>query len=67
MTRGMPLMKYFENSDAASRSRFAAQQMERFPEKELLAFVCSEVGQWLARLEQESREEQSDRYVVMAA
>lgn len=67
MTREMSVMKYFENSDAASRNRFATRYIERFPERELLAFVLSKVDQWLAHLKQERREEQSDKYVVMAA
>jgi hypothetical protein len=40
-TLEVAILQYFEKSDARSQSRMAAQHVDRFPERELLAFVAN--------------------------
>lgn len=67
LTREVAILQYFEKSDARSQSRIAAQHLDRFPERELLAFVANEFRGWLIRLERDRKNEETDQYVLLAA
>jgi len=63
----LPSSNIFETLDATIGERFASGHLARYPERELLTFVCGEVSAWLARLRETEEQEESDKYVILAA
>jgi len=64
--RETAILKHFDTLGGAIGERFANGHLERYPERALMAFVSGEVSAWLGRLAETGKQDESDKYVMMA-